>query len=550
MQGLLAILALCGAAAANQDAASRAGDLYRQQRWAEVVSLWRGQQDPAAELNFYAAMSLARLNQRPEARAVLEAGQRKSPGDKRFPLELGGLDFAEHNLASARTHLRRALYLDPGDPYANDLLASIYFVGGNLEAALRYWNRVDKPRIDEIRMAPVPKADPVLVDAAFFAPASTLRLRELWATQANLELLGIFSRYQFALTPRASDEGFDLVFHSAERNGWGSTPTEGLASLLRGVAYETLYPEFYNLGRRAVNVTSLIRLDPNKLRVFAKLGAPVGGPQHRFEAFLDARRENWDLTRSFHGAGPAPTDLRLDKIEGGVAIRSVVNEQWQWTTGVSVSDREFARLRNADAAFTGGLMVRCRARVDHPLLRLPEHRLTVQSSATGEMGKLLAQGYGSFERLSGAVDAHWLPQAQGDKYELAAGVRSGRTFGPVPLDELLVLGLERDNDLALGAHIGTHRGKKGSAPLGRNYFLVNAEADRAVFQNAFFKIGFGPFLDSGKITDPSGPFGEPKWLSDVGARLKLRILGRVGIAFSYGKDLRSGRNAFYLTALN
>ena len=552
MHGILALLVLCGFAAANEDSAARAEGLYREQRWADVVSLWHSVQNPPAGLDYYAALSLARLNQRQPARAALEAGQRKSPEDKRFPIELGGLDFSAHDLVSAGAHLRRALQLDPGDAYANDLLASIYFVGGNLEAALRYWNRIGKPRLEEIRMSPVPAADPVLVDAALaFSPAGTLRLRDLWTTQATLDLLQIFPRYQFALAARPSDEGFDLVFNSTERNGWGSSKAEGLFSLLRGAPYATIYPEFYNLGRGAVNVTSLVRLDADKLRFFAKLGAPVeGNPKHRFEAFLDARRENWDLTRGFHGPGPAPADLRLDKVEGGVAIRSIVNDQWRWSTGVSVSGRAYSRFHYTDPALTGGLLVKCQARIDHSLLRLPEQRLTVQSAFTGEMGKLVAPGFGTFERIAAAADAHWLPPALGGRYELLAGVRSGRTFGAVPLDELVMLGLERDNDLALGAHVGTRHGRKGSAPLGRNYFLVNVETTRTVFQNGFLKMDAGPFLDTGKITDPSGSFGERKWLCDIGSRLKVSIFGHVGIAFSYGKDLRGGRHAFYLTALN
>jgi hypothetical protein len=57
----------------------------------------------------------------------------------------------------------------------------------------------------------------------------------------------------------------------------------------------------------------------------------------------------------------------------------------------------------------------------------------------------------------------------------------------------------------------------------------------------------GPFLDSGKITDPSGTLGVRKWMWDTGAQATVRVLG-VGITFIYGKDLRTGNNAFYFTA--
>src|SRR5207302_4381670 len=69
--------------------------------------------------------------------------------------------------------LHRALELAPSDSYANDFLGTVYFLQGNLDAALKYWNRVGKPQIAEIRAEPTPRLDSVLLDRAFaFSPAS------------------------------------------------------------------------------------------------------------------------------------------------------------------------------------------------------------------------------------------------------------------------------------------------------------------------------------------------------------------------------------------
>ena len=544
----LALLLLCGLWA-PVDEPPPIAKLYGEQNWAEVVETWRGSSDPTAELDYYAGMSLARLGKPREAQQALEAGQRKSPLDKRFPVELAGLAFERRDYSSARSLLRRALRLDPQDRYATDFLASVYFLEHNLEAALVYWNRVGRPQIQEILMEPKPALDAVLFDRAIsVAPASILALRDLWASEASLDLLGIFPRYQFALEPHGENEQFDLVFRSAERDGWGSTKTEGLISLMRGAPYETIYPEFYNIGHSALSVTSMLRFDPNKLRLLVSAGRPIGrNPKRRFEIYLDGRKENWDFTRTFHGAGAAPTDLALDKLEGGASIRSVVGDAWGWSSAVSLSDRRFAGFGGPDPFFTSGALLKYRAQADHPLLRMPERRLAVESSASGEFGRLFAQGFGAYSKVAGTVDARWFPEALGDRYEVNAGVRSGRIFGAVPLDELFILGLERDNDLPLGAHIGTQGGKKGSAPLGRTYLLVNSGVDRRIYANGFLKIKLGPFLDSGKITDPSGIFGVDRWLWDTGARLKLEILSSVTVAISYGKDLRSGGNSFYAT---
>ncbi|HJT53745.1 MAG TPA: hypothetical protein VJ848_07820, partial [Candidatus Angelobacter sp.] len=118
----------------------------------------------------------------------------------------------------------------------------------------------------------------------------------------------------------------------------------------------------------------------------------------------------------------------------------------------------------------------------------------------------------------------------------------------VPFDELFMLGLERDNDPALWmrAHVGTRHGQKGSAPLGKDFFLGSWETDKNLYSNGLLTIRLGPFIDTGKITDPGGALGSQKWLTDTGAEAKLRVLG-VGLALVYGKDLRTGNNAFYVT---
>lgn len=88
-------------------------------------------------------------------------------------------------------------------------------------------------------------------------------------------------------------------------------------------------------------------------------------------------------------------------------------------------------------------------------------------------------------------------------------------------------------------------GEKRNAPLGRNYLLMNAATGKIVHKDGLFTVKLGPFLDTGRIYDPSGFFGSPKWLYDTGLQMKLRLLGSFEFVLGYGKDLRSGNNSFF-----
>jgi hypothetical protein len=125
-------------------------------------------------------------------------------------------------------------------------------------------------------------------------------------------------------------------------------------------------------------------------------------------------------------------------------------------------------------------------------------------------------------------------------------IRAGHTLGESPFDELFMLGIERDNDLWLRAHKGTHHGRKGSAPLGRSYLLSNWELDKNIYHGGFLNFRLGPILDVGKILNPSPGLASSKWLWDTGVQAKVQVFGLEPV-FVYGKDLRSGNNTFYVT---
>jgi hypothetical protein len=180
---------------------------------------------------------------------------------------------------------------------------------------------------------------------------------------------------------------------------------------------------------------------------------------------------------------------------------------------------------------------------------VPERRFTLDGQAEARGGRNYASGLGAFGSVKGELESRWLPKARGEDYEFLAALRGGDTFGVVPLDELYQLGVERDNDLWLRGHPGTLDGRKGRAPLGRRYVLFNSELNKTVYDGAFFRVQLGPFLDLGAIADPTGQFGSQRWQFDTGIQARIRVLGSVSVALSYGRDLRNGSGVFYGTSV-
>ncbi|WP_394766667.1 hypothetical protein [uncultured Paludibaculum sp.] len=524
---------------------------FDRKHWQRVVDLARGQPTGDADIDYYQGVALAQLGQWEAARTILLRGRGLWPRDARFPVELGGVTFKLKRYAEAARWLRRGLYLNPGDAYAIDFLATIYYLQGNLEAALEYWNRIGKPRIGGVQLEPALRLDPVLLDSAFtFAHGGTLSLSDLLTTRARVRGLGIYPSFDLRLNAR-QDGAFDVAFNAIERNGWGKSTVEGVISTLRGIGYQTVFPEYFNAGGSAINVTSLVRWDAQKRRLMAGVSAPLsGGSRYRFQAGVDGRNENWDLRPSFTGPAPILGSLNLRRTAVSGNVTSFRAGGWSWSTGTELSHRDY---RNVSAGpglprevLLEGYQLKSITQLDHDLWRMPIHRFESRAHVSSETARIWSAPAHAFERLQGSVTSLWLPQMSGDDYAISQQFSAGRIFGRAPFDELYMLGLERDNDLWMRAHIGTRGGRKGSAPLGQNYFVSNWEMDKKIY-SGIFGIKLSPFLDTGKSTDSLPGLGSGKWLWDTGVQAKIRVLG-VGFRVVYGKDLRSGNNAFYLMA--
>jgi tetratricopeptide (TPR) repeat protein len=522
-------------------------------QWQKAVQLAEAAPQHSADFYFLYGTALAQIGRLDDARRAFQTGQTISPHDERFPVELAGVDFKQKHFASAARQLRHALKLNPSDSYAQNFLATVYFLQGNLDAAIEHWNRIGKPRIERVPDEPVPPVDPALLDRAFaFSPAGTLKLSELFATEARLRALQIFPSFAFRLEA-LPDGNFNAVFHNTERPGWKQNKWLALGVMLRGLPAQSIYPEFYNLNHRALNFLSYFRWDEEKRRVQAQVNGPIhGDPRQHFFLGTDLRNENWRVVPSFTGPVPILGALNLRREAVSAGYTRIPGWRWQWSAAAEFSHRDFRSVLPGPALspefLTAGDQLKESLQFDSTLWNNPDHRISLTGTALSETGRIWSSPPHTFEKLQGFAILRWFPRLSGDDYELQQRVSSGKTFGDVPFDELWMLGIGGDNNLWMRAHIATRDGMKGSAPLGRAYFLSNTALDKNLHDFGLFRLKAGPLLDTGKITDPLPGLGSHKWLWDTGGQVKVIAFG-FGVALSYGKDLRSGNNAFYISLL-
>lgn len=505
-----------------------------------------------ASAAFDRGMHAAHLHQWDGAHNALLSGYRICPTQKRFPIELAGVAFEQKQYPQAAAWLRKALKLDPSDAYANNFEGTVYYLMGNLPAALKYWNRIDKPTIRSLNLGPTLHIRPLILGRAFaFSPASLMTLRQYEATRTRLHGLDIFPVYRITLNARP-DGSFDANFHALEHNGFGNSRWAAAIAIFSGAPYETIYPKYYNLDRSAVNINSLLRWDDQKRRLWVSLSGPLHDlPQRRWDFALDARNENWAIRRSFTGKAPVLGYLNLQKQTARLTFTDFASGRFHWSTGAVFSHRSYRNVHDGSALTPATLLqgnaLQFLASASDMPMDIPQHRLTLATSLHSETGKIWSVPSHFFEKLQGSARLRWFPCADSNRWEITQQLRAGGLLGAHPFDELFMLGIERDNALWLRGSLGDRDGRKGSAPLGTRYLLSNSDVYRRVFNNGLLDIQVGPLMDIGRMGAPNSSLATNRWIFDAGMEARIKVLG-TRVILSWGHDLHTGSNALFATA--
>ena len=266
-------------------------------------------------------------------------------------------------------------------------------------------------------------------------------------------------------------------------------------------------------------------------------------PKFRYGLLADLRSENWDIRNSFQGPAPLLGSLNLRREAVGANFSSFENGRWHWSAGVEASHRDF-RSVIPGVALTPSLLAKgyqlkqvttagCR-----PLALAGEKidprrwRCHRRPDASGRNPPMLLRSC----KVPPVFIGFRKPRAR----TMKCSTRSGRARHLAMFRSTNSLCWDWSATTICGCGDTSERAMaEKAARRWERLFSVQLGSGQERVWNGIFTVKLGPFLDTGKITDPSSGLGSHKWLWDMGAQAKAAgVWSRSGVFLWQGSAIR------------
>lgn len=499
--------------------------------WTLVVARGRAADAPPSYEQLVArGIAAGRGGHYEEAEASLQRAIDASPSRPEARVELAGLRFLQKKYEDAAAGFASALIHQP-DGYAREMLAASLHLAGHTEDALKEWNRLGQPRLDEIQVKGLAHTrDHVVSRELALAPDGVLDLGRYRETRLRLEELGIFNR--IALRPLPREPGHvDLEVDLAERHGFGDRAQLAIQGAVNAVRKKVVL-RYFNLAGAGINFGvdyKWQRTQPH-LEGDIEWPRPFGLPANlRVEAL--GARPTYDLGETF----------TMRTRGAGVSLRRVVGPGTVAELGWRVRNRTFSAIR-PDAP--DGRISGYQLGLDHRFVDRRRYRLDASArffQALASLGSDLAYPLGQVAlRYHGFIappDGKPIARAA-----VAAQLIIGRGGDRAPLDEMFTPGASSQMDYPLRGHYVRRGGILGGTAIGRDLDLLNVELQRRIADRPHFQLGAVVFYDGARL-DTTAQGGARK-MNDVGLGLRLAIRGLI-LRVDHGRSLSGdGKNAW------
>jgi tetratricopeptide (TPR) repeat protein len=501
---------------------------------------------PTAETYLYLGIAYRNMKEYRKAGDVLNEGAGRYPDDSRFPYELAQMSLENNDIDAARSYLRRTLGVDPEHAEASDLLATIDMSSGEVQSALRAWNKSGRPIVDDIlHNYYLNFSSWVVRSAVAFDPAGVLRYAEWKTTESRLFETNTFANVGLEIEPTPLPDHYNAIVRTtAKTNTLGGIGF----GILRGALAQTSYLDLWNMGNSGVNFNGNYRWDTDRRRAEGsfKIPLPVGGLVH-LEVGNRWRAERWDLSPTIRpeARDRARFDYRANSMR--LYVKHIPHYRIEIGGGVEYRNR-YARgdlpELLTDSRNTGRFSVDANLRI---VDRRYKNRLHVEGFAARR--SIL----GDTDFSGGVVELNnRVTLSRDTPANLDWTIKAGTSRGRLPVEDYFVLGLDSNPRNILRGHTAADHGRYGNGPTGTDFVLFNSDVERHLKTLPFFNMLNIPFItvkwelffDAAKTFDRNNIFQEGKLWLDAGGGFRFETPTH-SFNLVYGRSLRDGGSVLF-----
>jgi tetratricopeptide (TPR) repeat protein len=502
---------------------------------------------PAPDIYLYLGIAYRRMKEYRKAQDVLNEGSKRYPDDARFHIELANLFLENNDIDAAKSELRRALIVEPNNSYASDQLAVIDMSEGEVQSALRSWNKSDRPFINDIlHNYYLNFGSWVVRRGVTFHPAATLRYSAWKTTESRLLETGAFANVGLEIEPTLVPDQYNAVVRTTTKT---NLLTNLAFSLVKGAPVQTSYLDIWNIGNGGINFNGNYRWDANKRRAEGrlKIPLPIAGLLH-LEIGNTWRSERWNLSPTISPEFQPEARFIYKANALGVRVKQIPHYRIELAAGFEYLNRaangDLPELFT-DSLNTGLFTAETNLRIFDGKYqnRLHLEAFAARRSIVGNM-----QFTGGVAELNNRVT---LSKDTGTYFDwsLKGGSVSGQAL---PVENYFMLGVSTRTANRLRGHSVTENGEYGRGPMGTDFVLANMDIERRfrilplfnTFNIPFVAVKWELFLDAAKTWDRNHIFQPSKLLLDAGAGLRLETPAD-SFNVGYGKSLRDGQNVLF-----
>jgi len=562
------VLLLCAQArpAAGQDVFRERGvQLLLESRYAEaerVFAEWVSAEPRSPDAQYFLAVSLASQGKATEARTgfrgVLALDSRRA--DAHF--EMAATYLKSRDYAAALDWATRGLRRAPDDEYGLDLTGTILFVSGIKTEAFRYWNRLGRPSLTEIRIRTSGGVTRGTVASEIaLAPGDLLTWTALEQARWRLGQHKYLRSVVFEPVPGPTPQQYSLDVIVDARHGVGSAP-EFLFATLADVWFRTLRINYWNVGHSGVSLMARWRWLPAAQRASIELDVPR--PAHLpwyLGLSTSWRDESWSLRAPDAGFRVRANEAAVTctfpiqppylSLAATLAGRSRQYETLGSARGDGLAgDARPDERANRDSR--GVIWLRAVPRLAFSVPRIaPNLALRSQVRAGFEAGWARGRTQLGLSRLWISSEARIeRSHGGGPRQSMTLGLHAGRMSTNGPAEDHFVLGVGPDTDFALRAHPYLRNAGPGSAPLAGEFLLANVTAAADLATLKWLKVGAVVFADVARAPRLYAAQAVSRNLLDAGIGIELgsALFSSRRVTLAWGRDWKGRHNAFYVAS--